>query len=84
MTHRIQQNKLRSSQLQAKPNKTMSVRLLPVHYRPDPNTWVVLMAGAGLLGESPVLDLGLSTLPPPARLIGKQGALPAPLTSLRN
>lgn len=65
-------------------NKTTSSRILPVPYAYDPNRWVVLMGGGGLLGNAPVMDMQFSELPPPSVFINRLGALPAPLTSFRN
>jgi hypothetical protein len=65
-------------------NKTTSSRIMPVPYGYDPNLWVVIMGGGGLLGNAPVMDMDFSRLPPPSTFVGLQGALPAPLTSFRN
>lgn len=65
-------------------NKTTSSRIIPVPYEHDPNLWVVIMGGGGLLGNGPVMDMQFATLPPPALFVGRSGALPAPLTSFRN
>ena len=65
-------------------NKTTSSRILPVPYAYDPNRWVVLMGGGGLLGNAPVMDMQFDALPPPVVFVGHLGALPAPLTSFRN
>lgn len=67
-------------------NKTTSVRLLAVHYEPRPNRFVVLLGGAGLLGASPIFDVGIGRVPPPSCLLSERqrGRIPGPLTSLRN
>ena len=65
-------------------NKTTSSRILPVPYAPQQNLWVVLMGGGGLLGCAPIMDLDFSSLPSPATFVGRNGALPAPITSFRN
>jgi uncharacterized protein (UPF0210 family) len=65
-------------------NKTASVRLLPVHYKPAEDLWVVFAGRAGLCGASPIMNLDLETLPPPSDFLGKNGAVPAPLTRFSN
>lgn len=65
-------------------NKTTSARILPVPYVPRQSLWVVLMGGAGLLGNAPIMDLNFSSLPSPEKFVGRNGALPAPITSFRN
>jgi uncharacterized protein (UPF0210 family) len=65
-------------------NKVTSVRLIPVHHKPRPDRWVVLLGGAGLLGAAPVVDLGLDRLSvgPADHLVAKRGKIAPPLTSL--
>jgi len=66
-------------------NKTTSCRIVPVQFMPPESYWfVVLMGGAGLLGYAPVMDLGFDALPAPTTLVGREGSLPAPITSFRN
>jgi len=65
-------------------NKTTSSRIIPVPWAPQPDFWVVLMGGAGLLGNAPIMDLQFDTLPAPNALLNLSGALPAPITSFRN
>jgi uncharacterized protein (UPF0210 family) len=65
-------------------NKTTSSRIVPVPYAPQPNLWMVLMGGGGLLGTAPIMDMKFSNLPAPVRFVGRDGALPAPITSFRN
>jgi uncharacterized protein (UPF0210 family) len=65
-------------------NKTTSARIIPVQWKPKDDLWVVLMGGAGLLGNAPVMDLQFDTLPAPKKLLKLSGAFPAPITSFRN
>jgi uncharacterized protein len=65
-------------------NKTTSSRVIPIPWAPKTDFWAVLMGGAGLLGNAPIMDLQFGTLPAPAALLNLSGALPAPITSFRN
>jgi uncharacterized protein (UPF0210 family) len=65
-------------------NKTTSARIVPVPWEPADDVWVVLMGGAGLLGNAPIMDLQFDTLPAPKDLLKLKGAFPAPITSFRN
>ena len=65
-------------------NKTTSSRIIPVPWKPMKDFWVVLMGGAGLLGNAPIMDLQFDSLPAPTTFVNHTGALPAPITSFRN